>query len=396
MVSQKKIFLSCQIYNVAFGVTALIGFIFFPLSLVLAEGAKNVMPQFVAEGSISTEIFASNGSASVFQDEGNFLFSYSNGIWEIQISPKNTDLGGGINIDPKKFQKTIINCKRIPDGMRYFVTRAIVDTNQVANPLPQGIPRGIAEPIPLPPPDNIGLLTCWFSLCPDPDLPILNSTQVRRFLSVNLFKNTNNVGEYLKTYLGSQHLFLSTFNITNDGNVFVSETKMLKLGSPFQNGFEELSYNVIGTTNINGYLFPAETVFYEFAPRMKDAKTGDDVYTNAVGRFKVEKIYFGSVADAKIGFFTPREMVAADHRTPNLPDGMSAPYLVKNDQWASITNPEVALLAKLTQEHGKKLPVNEHKTAHAIAIIILAIAFVVPPIWMLLNRKSTQTNSSIK
>jgi hypothetical protein len=196
------------------------------------------------------------------------------------------------------------------------------------------------------------------------------------------------VGEFFKTYLGSQHLFLSTFNITNDGNVFISETEMLKLGSPFENGFEELSYNVIGTTNINGFVFPTETVFYGFAPRMTNAKTRDDVYPRAVGRLKVERIDFASVTDAKTGFFTPQKMIATDYRTPNLPDGVSAPYSVKNDQWVSYTNREVALIATMTREHGKKLPATEHKTAHAIVIIVLAITFIAPPIWILLTRRT--------
>jgi hypothetical protein len=355
----------------------------FSILSAFGQGTNDLIPPFIAEGSISSEVLTSDATP-LFQDEGNFLFSYSNGVWEIQISPKSTDLENITGIDPKKFQKTVINCKRIPDGIRYFMTRAGVDINQVANSSPQGI----AEPIPLPPPEEIGLLTCWFSLCPDPDLPILNSTQARRFLSVNLFKSEKNVGAYSRTYLGSQHLFLSTFNITNDGNVFISETKMLKLGPPFDTGFKELSYNVVETTNFNGFLFPLETVFYQLAPRMKNAKTRDDVYPNAVGRLKVEKIDFDSVANEKIGFIRPREMVATDHRSPNLPDGVSAPYLIKNDQWSPITNSEVALIANLTREHGKQAPPNEHKTAHAIVIIVLATTFVAPPIWIFLTRRS--------
>jgi hypothetical protein len=292
----------------------------FSISSALAEGTNDVIPPFMAEGSVSTEIFASNGSTSVFQNEGNFLFSYSNGVWEIQVSPKNTELGNIKGIDPKKFRKTIINCKRVPDGIRYFVTRAIVDTNQFVG----SVPQAIVEPIPFPPPDKTTLLACWFSLCPKPDLPIINSTQVHRFLLVNLFKNPDNVGNYSKAYLEPEHLFLSKFSITNDGTMFVSETEKIKLDPPFENGFEELDYEVVESTKFNGFSFPSETVLYGFAPKI-NAKDRYDVYQRAVTHLKVEKVEFESVANMKPDFITPQKLVALDRRASNLPDGQSAP-----------------------------------------------------------------------
>lgn len=326
--------------------------------------------------------FLLRNTTPLLQDEGNFLFSYSNGIWEIQITTQNAQ-AAGISGAYTNGLKNTINCKRIPDGIRYFITGAVGQANKSL----MSVPQGVAEPIPFPPPDEIGLLTCWFSLCPDPDLPIISSTQARRFLSVNLFKDPNNVGEYSIAYLEPEHFFLSKFSITNDGTVFISETKQIKLGPPFQNGFEELAYEVINTTNVNGFLLPSETVFYGFAPRMKNAKTHDDVYQRAIGRLKIETIKFGSMANAKMVFVKPQNLIATDRRTPNLPDGVSAPYLVNDNQWASITNQRVAWLAAVTREHGKMVLPGERKVIRLIMLIIVAITFTAPPIWFLLIRR---------
>lgn len=364
-------------------ILAWIVFFAFSIPSALAVGINNAIPPFIAEGSVSTKIFASDGSTTVFQDEGNFLFSYSNGVWEIQVSPKNTKLIINNGIDQKKFRKTIINCKRVPDGIRYFVTRAIVDTNLFVGSMPQAI----VEPIPFPPPDKTALLACWFSLCPEPDLPVINSTQMHRFLMVNLFKNPDNVGEYTKAYLEPERLFLSKLSIANDGTMFVSETEKLKLDPPFEHGFEELAYEAIKSTNFNGFSFPSETVLYGFAPKI-GAKDRHDVYQRAVTHLKVEKVEFESVGNMKAEFITPAKLVALDRRASDLPDGESAPYFVTNDQWGSHTNPEIASIAALTRSHGKIVAADEHKTARLIMIIFLATTLIVPPVWIFLSRKS--------
>jgi hypothetical protein len=371
------------------------GFFAFSLLQVCAEGTNLFIPSFTAEGSLSTSIFASDGSSLVFQDEGKFLFDYSNGVWEIQITPTNTALGNIKGIDKKTFTKTIINCKRIPDGIRYFVVRAVGQSNQALN----SVPQAIVEPIPFPPPDKWGLLACWFSLCPRPDLPIISSLQVRRFLLVNLFKNPNNLGDYSLAYLEPEHLFLSKFSITNDGTAFLSETERIKLGPPFENGYEELAYEAVKVTNVNGFAFPAETLLSGFAPRVR-AKDRYDIYQKAVARLTVEKVDFGATANTKTDFATQQKLVALDRRASDLPNGESAPYFVKNDQWVSHTNREIALIAALTREHGKKMPANERHTARIIVIIVLAIAFITPFIYILLTwthrQKPVQILTQIK
>ena len=207
-------------------------FVYFVLSTdsALASTTNVVFSDFSAEGTVSTETFEEGKSEPIRTFTGRFLFSYSNNIWEIQISSQK---GQGLGIDPELLAKQVLDCKRIPDGVRFFVALNtnlyLIQTNPVTKDTPGTIATAVATPF--PPPELVEPLTCWLTFCPYPDLPTVDSTHTRGMLPIRLFNNPKNIVSFSKTYLEPDHVFLSELQFTNNGTVFTADFRTIQMPS---------------------------------------------------------------------------------------------------------------------------------------------------------------------
>jgi hypothetical protein len=318
---------------------------------------------FVADGDITVDRYGHSDLAPIIHTEGKFTFTYSNSVWEIQVYSQKGNVPG---IDQAKFSNTVIYCKRIQDGIRYYVTSA-TNGNKSALPVAQAVP------IAFPPPDQNSLFACWLTLCPNPELPIVDLKSIRRFLSTELFKNTNNIGKYFASYLDAGP-FLSTLSITNNGVEFISETEILKQDVPFKDGYLEFAYQVLATTNINGLTLPIESVTYEYSTKEKATKN-TDVYPVLVFKLKIQKI----TPTTEVLFSEPKQLVAMDRRPGDLPNGKSVNYVVKNDKWAATNDRQLVKFAETTRQLNLQVSnKNNHQTARTVICIVLFITLVSP------------------
>jgi hypothetical protein len=350
-----------------------------------AAGILNggAMPAFNVEGMVSLEQYVEGTREPVARMEGKFLFTYSDSVWEIQISSRKAD---GVNTRTNAFSMSVLNCKRIPEGIRYYVTYS---TNLLVNPVypakkeTHGV-LATAESVPFPPPEYPELLLCWLSLCPDPPLPVIDKTRIRRLLSLAHFTSPENTGTYSREFLGSDQIFLSNLNITNNGVIFYGKNEMLKPEPPFERGFKELAYETVGITNINGISFPVESVLRQYT-LINDATNCEAIYPCLVTRLKVERIDIGSVPSIP----QPPMLIAEDHRPPNLPSRPALNYMVSNDTWVSVTNDKIAVLASLVRQHGKDAPPPKDPTSRRLIILIIfGISTLALFGWIFLKAKS--------
>ncbi len=364
------------------------GYFVFSTGSALGSATNTLFPAFSAEGTVSTETFEEGKSDPIRTLTGRFLFSYSNSIWEIQISSQK---GQGLGIDPALLAKQVLDCKRIPDGVRVFVglntNLYSIQTNVVTKDTPGTI--ATAEATPFPPPEQVELLTCWLTLCPYPDLPTIDSTHSHGMLPVKVFNNPNNIGNFSKTYLESDHAFLSQFQFTNNGTLIAQDLKLIQLPQPFDHGFLAQSFRVLATTNVNGVIFPSLAAYYQFLPiRMVTNQT--DVYRVIITHVKLERIEIGTLPV----FSKPLLMFALDRRPTNLEDSPKWTYSISNDSWAPVTNANVAAYANLVRQHGNTVAATKDLQRLVVRIILGAFLLGLPA-WLLARRyiqaKKTKT-----
>jgi hypothetical protein len=356
-------------------------FVYFVFSTDSASAniTNSMFSAFSAEGSVSTETFEEGKSDPIRTFTGHFLFSYSNNIWEIQISSQK---GQGLGIDPALLAKQVLDCKRIPDGVRFFVA---LNTNLYSiqtNPVTKDTPGTIAtaEATPFPPPEQVELLTCWLTFCPYPDLPTIDSTHARGMLPVKVLNNPNNIGSFSKTYLEPDHVFLSEYQFTNNGTLIAVNLRAIKMPKPFDRGFLAQSFRVLETTNINGVTFPSLAANYQFMPRL-NATNRTDVYPGVITQVKLDRIEIGTLPV----FSKPILMFALDRRPTNLPDTPQWTYSISNDSWPATTNPKVVAFANIVREHGNTLTTTRD-SRQLVVRVILGILLLGLPVY-LLSRK---------
>ena len=229
--------------------------------------AETVRPMldFSAEGVVSTKTYSADGTVAR-ETQGAFLFVFGTNGWEIQITPKKAT---GTKLNPELLAKTVVNCKEIPGGIRYFVGRN--DMNDpaalAADPqLGKSSVLATAEPISYPPPEMADLFACWLTLCPGPSLPVIDSNHIRRFLSAKLAQDPKNKGEFTRSYLPGGYDFLSKFAVTNDGVIFDMDNKPFVAEAPFNHGHCEMIYEVSVVTNYNKIQFPLQAALRRYLP----------------------------------------------------------------------------------------------------------------------------------
>ncbi len=345
-----------------------------------AENMTNALV-FAAEGTGSIETFELGKTNPVFSARENFVFVCSNNTWRIDSVYQN----GFSSALPPKMQTlpgTRISCSRIADGIRLFVS--FPDHKEAASGSARGVARTAqAKPIPFPPPEYMMLFTVWLSFCPRPELPLIDSGVIHRFLITSLLNDPRNQGTYGARYLEPAGLFLSELNITNDGTIFQSATgKASKYPAPFENGYREFSYELTKTTNAGGMAYPFQSVVRRYAPK-QNARSNEDLYVYSITRLEVTRLSSTPIDMLPL----PKSLVALDSRPPGLNPGIVVTYMVTNDQWQPVTNQELRQLSASFMR--LKIPVRRdwRRTLILVALVVVAIA----PLAGLLVRKHHQT-----
>jgi hypothetical protein len=153
-----------------------------------SSSAKGVIAPFSAGGRLSRKVFKPGELAPYIQTEANFSFHSSNDWWEAEVRYLN----------PSPGSPSVDNFMKVPGGVRgYF---------RFANELNKGMPGSIVCPIAYPSADHTEAFAIWLSLCPNPDLPLIDARRMRRFLPVpgcnlDLLNRPENEGSYAVTYL---------------------------------------------------------------------------------------------------------------------------------------------------------------------------------------------------
>jgi hypothetical protein len=217
------------------------------------------IPPFIATG------FLTHSDSS---SKTGFWFSYSNGWWQVELSNASPSHGG----------PTVQNCRRIPDGVRHYM--------RFQNS-PHGLTPATACPSAFPPPGMAGgMFECWLSLCPYPELPLIDDRRLHRFLNVptcqsELYNDPRSEGDYHLVFQQPQAAFIRELIVTNSGFwVDLSpqaEFVFVRHGQPFDNGgFPERKYTLLESTNLHGFTFPLRGRFEYWMPSFP-ATTRDEI-----------------------------------------------------------------------------------------------------------------------
>ena len=181
---------------------------FFISSTLANAGGNEQPPSLSFRGALSTDMFSPTEANPYLSIRAEFQVTITNGLWEIELQYSS----------PEELRGTGESCKRIPDGVRL---RPTFPTNAT-----HGLLAAQALPLHYPPPEKTPLLLCWLSLCPEPQLPILNPHHMRRFLSIAFQNVPKNQGSFDVHYLPGEARFLSELTLTNDGLSFSREGKV--------------------------------------------------------------------------------------------------------------------------------------------------------------------------
>jgi hypothetical protein len=230
---------------------------------------------------------------------------------------------------------------KIPDGTRSYMVFERGTNTGVAT-------SAMACPLSFPLSGSTAMLAAWLGLCPYPELPLIDGKRMRRFISLpdyrpKIFNAPENDGFYAAKYLAPANAFLSDLVITNSGfsielkvdkNGPEDEGRIMRYPPPFENGFTELQYQVIETTNLHGVTFPLRAVCKRFHPNW-NTKDPDDLHVSLQSELTVTRISF-SGKDRVSRIAAPSEMIATDARP-----GARSAYRVRDDQWKPVSGPEI-------------------------------------------------------
>ncbi|MCW5552720.1 MAG: hypothetical protein KIS67_11255 [Verrucomicrobiae bacterium] len=239
---------------------------------------------------------------------------------------------------------------KIPDGTRsYIITEG--STNKGLTTVASACPSAF------PPPGKTELLVPWLALCPHPELPLIDSKRMRRFISLpdclpNVFNAPQNEGFYQASYLAPENTFLSELVIANNGfsielNVFKSgvedKGEIMRYPPPFENGYNEMQYRVIETTNLHGVRFPVRAICQRFLPNW-ERKDPNDLRAVSQSELTVTRISF-SAKDMAGRIVAPARMISDDVRP-----GVNIGYFVDDDQWKPVSDPEIIRRARIARQ----------------------------------------------
>lgn len=355
------------------------GLLHLSINIFLARGfatsAKEVIPPFFAAGTISLEARNPRESEPYLNVNAEFFFHHSNDWWQVEIKYPNQQQ------NKPSFQC----CMKIPDGTRSY-TLFEGDTRK-------GMTPADVCPAAFPPPGLTIMFDSWLSLCPNPLLPVIRGNRMRRFLNVptcrvSLLMHPQNEGKYTATYLGPQAHFLKELFITNNGiNLDIGSDNLDEIKpfrAPFDKGFEELHYQMLESTNIGETTFPLRSVLRRYIPAWV-GNTNGYLFVSTLTQITVNQITFSEGREFS-RTPPPSRLFAYDSRPHNLPEDHTVKYIVTNDQWKRVADPEMVRLAESTRQQK-----NPHtRTDRRWIMVFVSASILVPPLLLMLRKFQPQ------
>jgi hypothetical protein len=233
---------------------------------------------------------------------------------------------------------------KIPEGTRHYALSGTQGTNIMT--------AAVACPLPFPPPGRISLFAPWLALCPRPELPLIDSHRMHRFVNgpvceADILLLPENQGYYQISYLGTEKQFLAELTISNNGVSVVMGVgadgqpvpEIQALPNSYKSGFLQYRYQVLETTNMNGILFPLHSIYDVFDPDWSDPSHRA---LNKVleADFVIEEVAFTN-SKAEFPGAAPNSLLALDARPPICPE---TPPLIT---WLSATTGSQLLIRRL-------------------------------------------------
>ncbi|HEX5221422.1 MAG TPA: hypothetical protein VFZ59_17800 [Verrucomicrobiae bacterium] len=337
----------------------------------LPRGFSAVQAQFTANAEITSTYFKRDGSILV-QTKADGTFTYSNGWWEAVTRSISRDQSTASPFGA--LQPHTAYCMRIPDGIRHYTVYDGVSNSLTA---------AVACPINFPPPGDFPLFAIWLSLCPDPELPLLSSNRIRRFVSLpscekEVLNHPQNVGDVTARYLDSPERFLASLRISNNGTYV--DVKMgggvdvSTYAEPFDRGFMDFQYEVIETTNIYSLLIPLKTELKRYGiKRLSEAAGGAKLYTGSLVEVAIKNLSLTASPTSRV---TPRVLFAFDSRPPQLTAPALVRYSVTNDEWQPVSSTQISRLVKsATVADGNSIEHTNRTASRTLRLIFFLMSF---------------------
>ncbi|HEX5398268.1 MAG TPA: hypothetical protein VFY06_04395 [Verrucomicrobiae bacterium] len=362
-----------------------------------AVSLDNSAPSFTAEGFVSVETFHYPSTNYFTRLEGKYLFSYSNSIWRIQCQYGDEDIPKSVlRSDSKATFARAVDVRRIPEGVRQIIIYNTA-SNSVGKRSDEGMLFATTESIPYPSPRQQELFTPWLSLCPNPELPLIDSNHINVSFLPEQLNVSNNRGEYRLSFIPTSKYFLSSLYITNNGILLMSDGSYVRYGGPYTNGFLQLAYTVTDTTNIDGISFPLSATLQQFLP-VPHAQSAEVLFLCDVCRLKITSIAMPKQENDFIPI--PETIVALDSRPTGLVHGVTINYSISNDDWPMLSN---AAFARFVNVY-RHMPLNyaagnseKSRNRHIIlvAIVLVTVTPLIILLWRYWKKRTTQKKKEI-
>ncbi len=340
------------------------------------------VPPFTATGKVATRSFDGSPTNVIFELQGDFVFQYSNGWWRVRTTYRSGFLPG-TKRDEVQLAGTVLDCSRIEDGVRLFLTseKHLESTNKTP------VPMATAVPLSFPPPEHMVLLLPWLALCPSPELPILEKGLIRRFGVSQRMNDPRNRASYRAAYRGDESQFISELQITNPGVIFVRGGDVQPFSKPFDSGFLEFSYEVSAWTNFGKLPFPKVSVLHQYWPAHR-AKTVQDV--DLAARSSLEVLAISPMEPDTME--TPAKLIASDIRLNGTSTNSPVSYTVINDRWQSATNAKLKRLSSLELKPQARGTFS--KQTRRWVMLGLLLATMAAATYLIIEFRSTKTKKS--
>ena len=342
--------------------------------------AEPVIPSFAAEGNVEYRVNLPQGGDPYEQQSAQFQFYYTNNWWQADVIYNNAAPG----------RPTVQSCMKVPGGTRKYT---LFEGTSPALTTPADV-----CPTLFPPPGLKLLFATWISLCPRPELPLTNAASGPRFLDLpacrlSLINHPENRGVYAVRHA---HSFLEHLAISNNGWELKiggsNDDEIWRYPAPYDNGFTEFEYRTLETTNVNGIVFPLRTLLKEFRPR-PGGSSREDVYAWVTTELSVSRIVVSQ--DAVVARPpAPQRLLALDSRPAKLPKGRTADYIVSNDQWRAVSDPQLASLAQIARqpEPGPR----RHPAMPRLAVWGLLVAVALTPLILFSRQRQKHNPKGLK
>lgn len=352
------------------------------LCFVLAPQARaeDKHASFVIRADVSTRSFLPNTPQHFAENQSKVVIHVSTNGW--LITAQTTDQRTGYSMSKSSMT--------VPGGVRSY-------TQFEHGPTNAAIAASLC-PLAYPPPTELDLFVTWLSLCPSPQLPLINGTSMWLFADVpgcqaSIVSNSFNVGRCALRWSVADPTFLESLMITNSGHRLTilndGEPGVMHLEGPFKSGVLELAFTVIEHTNVMGVSFPLATVMSHWSLGTSVAGIPEIYvsYTTSLNVRSIEMLEHGIQTKDESA---PLIMVAFDQRFANLHSNQYITYLVTNDTWKATGDPDMEWRSGFSNASGRR------KLSSRLITLSLLLLVIVPPILMFLFQSTKKQQTAIE